>query len=161
MFNVVSADHAEVVFGSRIFGMNTVYQSFRYALGNRFTTFVANVLFDACLTDLHTCLKMMPLELFHELELGQTGFGLDSEITAELLRRGYRPFEVPVSYMSRSHAQGKKITWKDGIECLAVLIKVRLRGKVAKPVRTSRAGDHIGPGEVIDITKAQTSAAVV
>ena len=106
-----------------------MYQSFRYAVGNRATTLIANVLFDACLTDLHTCLKLMPVALFRQLQLDQQGFGLDSEITAELLRRGHRPFEVPVSYHSRSHAQGKKLTWRDGIECLIVLTKVRLRGK--------------------------------
>jgi len=117
------------VYGTRMFGMNTVYQSFRYAMGNRATTLAANVLYDSCLTDLHTCLKMMPMSLFRELDLNQNGFGLDSEITAELLRRGHRPFEVPVSYHSRSHAQGKKITWRDGIQCLLILGRVRLRGK--------------------------------
>jgi dolichol-phosphate hexosyltransferase len=129
LFAPILDRRADVVFGTRLFGMNTVYQSFRYAMGNRVTTFAANVLYDACLSDLHTCLKMMPLALFRELELEQKGFGLDSEITAELLRRGHRPFEVPVSYHSRSRAQGKKITWRDGIECLVVLGKVRLRGK--------------------------------
>jgi glycosyltransferase involved in cell wall biosynthesis len=129
MFAPIVRGRADVVFGTRMFGMNTVYQSFRYALGNRVTTLAANVLFDSCLTDLHTCLKMMPMTVFHELDLDQKGFALDSEITAELLRRGHRPFEVPVSYHSRSHAEGKKLTWRDGVECLLVLAKVRLRGK--------------------------------
>ena len=129
LFAPILNRRADVVFGTRMFGMNTVYQSFRYAIGNRATTLAANVLYDACLSDLHTCLKMMPLPLFRELELAQKGFGLDSEITAELLRRGHRPFEVPVSYHSRSRAQGKKITWRDGVECLLVLGRVRLRGK--------------------------------
>jgi glycosyltransferase involved in cell wall biosynthesis len=122
---------AEVVFGVRMFGMNTVYHSFRYALGNRATTFVANLLFDACLTDLHSCLKMMPAEVFRSLNLTRANFGLDSEITAELLRRGYRPYEVPVSYVGRSHAEGKKITWRDGFDCLRVLASVRLRPRAA------------------------------
>jgi glycosyltransferase involved in cell wall biosynthesis len=130
MCEAIRLGHASVVFGTRMFGMNTVYQSFRYAVGNRITTLAANVLFDACLTDLHTCLKMMPVSLFRELDLTHTGFGLDSEITCELLRRGHRPFEVPVSYISRSHAEGKKLTWRDGIECLAVLARVRIRGSV-------------------------------
>jgi len=129
MFEVVVQGQAEVVFGTRMFGMNTVYQSYRYAMGNRMTTLAANLIFDACLTDLHTCLKMLPLALFRELHLTRSGFGLDSEITAELLRRGHRPFEVPVSYVSRSHAQGKQLTWRDGIDCLAVLGRVRLRGR--------------------------------
>lgn len=119
---------AAVVYGARVFGMNTVYHSYRYALGNRATTLVANVLFDSCLTDLHTCLKVIPLSLFRDLQLGERGFGLDTEITGELLRRGFRPFEVPVSYQGRSRADGKKLTWMDGVSCLAVLARVRLRG---------------------------------
>ena len=131
MFEPIVEGRAEVVFGTRVFGMNTVFPSFSYALGNRMTTFAANVLFGAYLTDLHTCLKMFPLPLFRQLQLKHVGFGLDSEITGELLRRGFRPFEVPVSYVGRSHAQGKQITWRDGFDCLAVLGRVRMRGRIA------------------------------
>jgi hypothetical protein len=132
MFRPIVDGTAEVVFGVRMFGMNTVYHSFRYAVGNRVTTLVANVLFDACLTDLHSCLKMVPSAVFRSLRLTRANFGLDSEITAELLRRGYRPYEVPVSYVGRSHAQGKKITWRDGVDCLRVLASVRLRPRPAE-----------------------------
>ena len=121
---------ADVVYGARIFGNHTVYPSMRFAIGNRLTTLAANILFDSYVTDLHTCLKLIPLDLFRQLALSQHGFGLDSEITAELLRRGVRPFEVPVSYRGRSRAQGKKITWLDGVQCLAVLTRVRMRGLI-------------------------------
>jgi hypothetical protein len=84
------------------------------------------VLFDAYLSDLHTCLKLVPADLFRKLGLSEDGFGLDTEITAKLLKRGLRPFEVPVSYHSRSFEGGKKITWRDGVECLRVLAQVRL-----------------------------------
>jgi len=131
MFEPIVEGRAEVVFGTRVFGINTLFPSFRYAVGNRATTFAANVLFGAYLTDLRTCLKMFPLPLFRQLELTHVGFGLDSEITGELLRRGIRPFEVPVSYVGRSHAQGKQITWRDGFDCLAVLGRVRLRGRIS------------------------------
>ena len=130
MFEPIVEGRAEVVFGTRVFGINTLFPSFSYALGNRATTFAANVLFGAYLTDLHTCLKMFPLPLFRQLHLKHVGFGLDSEITGELLRRGFRPFEVPVSYVGRSHAQGKQITWRDGFDCLAVLGRVRMRGRI-------------------------------
>ena len=130
MFEPIVEGRTEVVFGTRVFGINTLFPSFRYAVGNRATTFAANVLFGAYLTDLHTCLKMFPLPLFRQLKLKHVGFGLDSEITGELLRRGIRPFEVPVSYVGRSHAQGKQITWRDGFDCLAVLGRVRLRGRI-------------------------------
>lgn len=125
MLAPVVAGRCDVVYGTRLFGVNTVYQSYRYAMGNRIMTLVANVLFDSYLSDLHSCLKMLPRELFDTLRLTETGFGLDTEITASLLRRGIRPFEVPVSYHSRTHAEGKKISWKDGVACLQILGRVR------------------------------------
>jgi len=119
----------DVVYGARIFGFNTVYQSYRYAVGNRFLTRAANVLFDASISDLHTCMKLVPIALFRRLALRETGFGLDTELTASLLRLGIRPFEVPISYYSRSHAEGKKINWRDALVCVAILLKVRVRRK--------------------------------
>jgi glycosyltransferase involved in cell wall biosynthesis len=119
----------EVVYGVRLFGYNTVYRTYVYAIGNQLLTRMANLLFNAHLSDLHTCLKMMPLATMRSFDLCEKGFGLDSEITAKLLRRGIRPFEVPVSYYSRSHAEGKKITWRDAIACARILLRVRLRDK--------------------------------
>ena len=110
-----------VVFGSRTLGTNTVYQSFRYALGNRALTLFANVLYDSAISDLHTCLKLVPLPLFRSLELCENGFGLDTELTAGILRAGIRPFGVSISYYSRTHDQGKKICWRDAVECLRIL----------------------------------------
>jgi len=117
----------DVVYGARLFGFNTVYQSYRYAFGNRFLTRMTNVLFDASISDLHTCLKLVPLGLFKSLDLRQRGFGLDTELTASLLRLGIRPFEVPISYYSRSRIHGKKINWRDAFACVALLFQVRLR----------------------------------
>lgn len=131
-----------VVYGVRLFGYNTVYQSLRYAVGNRLMTRMANVLFDACLSDLHTCLKLIPLPLLRTLNLAEQGFGLDTEVTAMLLKRGIRPFEVPVSYYSRSHAQGKKIKLSDALACAWILLRVRLQ-------RWSRSQSDRGP-EVIE-----------
>lgn len=116
------ADH---VFGVRVFGLNTRFPSYRYALGGRATTVAANVLYDSCLSDMHTCLKLVPTSHVRSLRLGESGFGLDTELTARLLRAGVRPYEVPVSYNGRTRADGKKITWKDGVRCLAVLGRVR------------------------------------
>jgi glycosyltransferase involved in cell wall biosynthesis len=123
---VIKRDY-DVVYGARIFGLNTVYQSYRYAAGNRTLTRAANILFDASLSDLHTCLKLVSLPLFRQLALTERRFGLDTELTATLLRLGVRPFEVSVSYHSRSHAEGKKIGWRDAIACVKILVKVRLR----------------------------------
>lgn len=116
------------VYGSRVPGNHTAFGSFRYTMGSKLTTVAANVLFDAWVADMHTCLKLVPLPLFRQLSLHERGFGLDTEITAELLRRGVHPFEVPCSYRARSLADGKKLTPRDGLACLAILLRVRLTG---------------------------------
>ena len=131
----VLSGRCEIVYGVRLFGYNTVYQSYRYAVGNRMLTRITNILFDAYISDLHTCLKLIPLAVFKSLRLKAMGFGLDTELTAVLLRQGVRPFEVPVSYYSRSHADGKKINWRDAVTCLWILMRVRLaRGTPVAPV---------------------------
>lgn len=139
----VLSGYTDVVYGTRLFGANTVYQSYRYAMGNRFTTLAANVLFDSYLNDLHTCLKLVPLNVLRACTLRETGFGLDTEITARLLQQGIRPFEVPVRYFARTHAEGKKITWRDGVSCLQILGRVRFR----RNARTgpTRPAPHTAP----------------
>jgi glycosyltransferase involved in cell wall biosynthesis len=119
---------ADVVYGVRLFGCNTVYQSYRYAIGNKVLTHFTNILYNSYLNDLHTCLKMIPAAQFRALNLTETGFGLDTQVTAMLLRDGVRPFEVPVSYYSRSHEQGKKINWRDAVWCVWVLLRTRVSG---------------------------------
>lgn len=121
----VMQGRCEVVYGVRLFGAHTRYQSYKHRLGNRALTLAASLMYDASLSDIHTCLKLLPVELFRELELSEDGFGLDTEITAKLLARGTPPFEVPVTYHSRSVQSGKKINWRDGIQCLRVLARVR------------------------------------
>ncbi len=125
MLTPILSGRADVVYGTRLLGVNTRYQSYRHGIANKFLTLAANVTFDAYMSDLHTCLKLMPLELFRSFPLREAGFGLDTEITARILRTGARPFEVPVSYHSRSKEQGKKINWRDGVECLQILARVR------------------------------------
>ncbi len=138
----------EVVFGTRMFGMYTSYQSYSQALGNRALTRATNVLFNCYLSDVHTCLKMMPLQLFLSLDLKERRFGLDAEVAARILQRGIRPFEVPVAYYSRSVADGKKITWRDGLRCLQVLGRVRRE----RPRR--RASSVQAPAPVVSSTSA-------
>jgi glycosyltransferase involved in cell wall biosynthesis len=119
----------DVVYGVRLFGCNTVYQSYRYAIGNKVMTHFANVIYNSYLSDMHTCLKLIPLPMFRGLNLTETGFGLDTQVTAMMLLSGVRPFEVPVSYYSRSHEEGKKINWRDAVWCLWILIRTRLAGR--------------------------------
>jgi glycosyltransferase involved in cell wall biosynthesis len=117
---------AEVVFGSRQFGSHTAF-SFWYVMGNKFVTTFANVAFNCYISDLETCYKLMPVALFRDLDVKSRGFGLEAEVTGKLLRRGIRPFEVPISYQARSRAEGKKITWVDGVEALWIILRERLR----------------------------------
>jgi dolichol-phosphate hexosyltransferase len=122
----VMQGRCDVVYGARLRGFNTAYHSYWYAAGNRLMTRLANVLFDAHVSDLHTCLKLIPRRMLEQLDLRESGFGLDTEITALLLKHGVRPFEVPISYYSRSRAQGKKITWRDALACVRILARVRV-----------------------------------
>lgn len=115
---------ATVVYGTRTFGSHNAY-SFWYVLGNKGVTLLANVLFNAYISDLETCFKLMPAALFRELAITQPGFGMEAQITGRLLRRGIRPYEVPISYTARSRAAGKKLTARDGVEALWILLRTR------------------------------------
>jgi cellulose synthase/poly-beta-1,6-N-acetylglucosamine synthase-like glycosyltransferase len=120
---------AQVVYGVRTFGASTAH-SFWFVIGNRVNTFTANALFNTWISDLHTCLKLMPLSLFRELPVKENGFGLDTELTAMLLARGVRPYEVPIHYKARSREEGKKLTWGDGVEATWILLRVRMKKSV-------------------------------
>lgn len=120
----VLAGEADVVYGTRVFGGTSAY-TYWYVLGNRLVTTTANVLFNSYITDLSTCFKLLPLPLYRELAIKENGFGADPELTGKLLKRGIRPFEIPITYRSRTRAEGKKITWRHGVEALRVLLAVR------------------------------------
>ena len=117
---------AVVVYGTRSFGSHNAY-SYLYVLGNRGVTTAANVLFNCYISDLETCFKLLPTDLYRSLDIQQRGFGMEAEITGKLLRRGVRPYEIPISYKARSREAGKKLTWRDGVEALVILVRERLR----------------------------------
>lgn len=119
---------ATVAYGSRSFGPGSTF-SFWYVMGNKLTSFWASILFNTWLSDIHTCLKLAPLEVWRSLNLGCTGFDLDSEATARFLKAGHRIYQIPVSYTARGRAEGKKVHWVDGIRSLWVLSSVRFSRK--------------------------------
>jgi dolichol-phosphate hexosyltransferase len=121
---------ATVVYGTRTFGSHNAY-SYLYVLGNRGVTTAANILFNCYISDLETCFKLMPLDLYRRLDIASAGFGMEAEITGKLLRNGYRPYEVPISYKARTREEGKKLTWKDGVEALWILGRERVRKPLA------------------------------
>jgi glycosyltransferase involved in cell wall biosynthesis len=116
---------AEVVYGNRTFGSHSAY-SYWYVVGNRYVTTVANILFNSYIGDYATCLKLMPTELYRSLDIKSNGFAMDAEITGKLLARRIRPFEVPIAYRARSREAGKKITWRDGVKAVGILVLIRL-----------------------------------
>lgn len=121
----VLAGEARVAYGTRLFGSHNAY-SFWYVMGNKGVTLVANVLFNAYISDVETCFKLLPTDLYRELDITQPGFGMEAEITGKLLRRGIRPYEVPISYVARTREEGKKLTWRDGVEALVILARARV-----------------------------------
>jgi dolichol-phosphate hexosyltransferase len=128
---------AEVVYGTRSFGSHSAY-SFWYVLGNKAVTMWANLLFNTWISDLETCFKLLPLPLYQSLNVRSAGFGMEAEITGKLLSRGIRPFEVPITYTARTREQGKKLTWRDGVEAVWILLRVRLWSPARRAVAPSR-----------------------
>jgi len=116
---------ADVVYGSRFLGRHRVFL-FTHYLGNLLLTLVTNVLYNTMLSDMETCYKLMRREVLDGLDLRSNGFGIEPEITAKIFKRGYRVYEVPISYDGRGYDEGKKITWKDGLVALWVLIRHRI-----------------------------------
>jgi dolichol-phosphate hexosyltransferase len=121
----IVAGHANAVFGVRAFEGHTSH-SFLYVMGNRAVTLAANVLFNVYIKDLMTCHKAIRTDVFRELPLRARGFEIEPEITARLLQRGERIYEVPTHYAARTHPEGKKLRSADGVRVLATLVRCRL-----------------------------------
>jgi glycosyltransferase involved in cell wall biosynthesis len=126
----VTVGRARVVYGTRTFSSHNSY-SYLYVLGNKAVTTAANLLFNCYISDLETCFKLIPADLYRQLRIRETGFGMEAEVTGKLLRRGIRPYEVPISYAARSRAAGKKLTWRDGVEALWILLRERIAARPA------------------------------
>lgn len=116
---------SEVVYGSRFRGGPTRAMFFWHMVGNRFLTLVTNLLYDSILTDMETCYKVFTREVVGQLDLKAAGWGFDPEITAQILKLGYRIYEVPITYAGREFEEGKKIGWRDGLTVLWTLLKYR------------------------------------
>jgi glycosyltransferase involved in cell wall biosynthesis len=116
---------ADVVYGVRGFAGQTAF-SFWFVMGNRAVTFAANVLFDCYISDLESGYKALRADLWRRLNLQGSRFEIEPDITARVLRLGYRIHEVPIRYYARSRAEGKKLTWRDGLRAITKLIALRL-----------------------------------
>jgi glycosyltransferase involved in cell wall biosynthesis len=124
LITLIQEGRADVVYGSRFIGRHRVFLFTHYA-GNRLLTLITNILYNTMLTDMETCYKMMRTDVLRSMTLDSNGFGIEPEITAKIFKRGYRVYEVPITYDGRGYEDGKKITWRDGVVALWVLIKYR------------------------------------
>lgn len=118
---------ADVVYGSRFAGAGphrVVY--FWHMVGNKFLTLLSNMLTNINLTDMETCYKVFRREVLDGIELKEDRFGFEPEFTAKVAHRGFRIYEVGISYYGRTYAEGKKITWRDGVAALACIVKYNL-----------------------------------
>jgi len=115
---------ARVVYGSRFTGERRNMLLLHW-IGNRMLSLVTNVLFNSTLSDMETCYKLVDRTLLNDLALRSDHFDIEPEITAKILKRGIRIYEVPISYMGRELDEGKKITWRDGFAALWTLVKFR------------------------------------
>ena len=119
----IQTGKAHVVYGSRFIGEHRAMY-FWHSLGNQFLTLLCNALFDTTLTDMETCYKVFTIDIARRLRLREPRWGFDPEITARMLKMGYRIYEVPISYAGREFNEGKKISWKDGF--VFTLLRYRL-----------------------------------
>jgi glycosyltransferase involved in cell wall biosynthesis len=118
---------ADVVYGSRF--LTSDYRRvlfFWHSVGNRILTLLSNALTDLDLTDMETCYKMARTEILKSIPIRCNRFGVEPELTAKFAKRGCRIYEVPISYRGRTYEEGKKITWRDGVKALFIMLYFRL-----------------------------------
>jgi glycosyltransferase involved in cell wall biosynthesis len=120
----IEEKRVKVVYGSRFLGPRKAMM-FWHMLGNKFLTLLTNVLYNAILSDMETCYKVFRADVIKGIPLRSRRFEFEPEITAKVLKRGHRIFEVPISYYGREYSEGKKISWRDGPKAMWTLIKYR------------------------------------
>jgi glycosyltransferase involved in cell wall biosynthesis len=126
LLNPVLRGKARVVYGSRFTGERRNMMLLHW-IGNRFLSMTTNVLFNTTLSDMETCYKLLERDLVESLHLQSNKFDIEAEISAKVLKRGIRIYEVPISFSGREFNEGKKITWRDGFAALYTLVKYRFQ----------------------------------
>ena len=116
---------ADAVYGSRMLGKIEGFQITSHYYGNLFLSFITGLLYNNKITDMETCYKMMKREVIKNLNLKSNSFDIEPEITAKIIKKGYKIIEIPINYKSRSFLEGKKIHWDDGLFALWTLVKYR------------------------------------
>ena len=124
LVNPILRGKAQVVYGSRFTGERRNMLYFHW-IGNRFLSLVTNILYNTTLSDMETCYKLFDRRVIDSLSLKADRFDIEPEMTAKVLRKKIRIYEVPISYAGREFDEGKKITWRDGFAALWTLVKYR------------------------------------
>ena len=117
---------ADVVYGSRFLGGPQRVHYFWHYVANRTLTLLSDIFTNLKLTDMETCYKVFRKEVLQGIELKSNRFGFEPEITAKIAKRNWRIYEVPISYAGRTYEEGKKITWKDGVQALWCIVRYSL-----------------------------------
>src|SRR2546428_3200855 len=130
----IQEGRADAVYGTRGFAGQTAF-SFWFVMGNKAVTLATNLLFDCYISDMETGYKVLRSDLWRRLNLSGNRFDIEPDITARIMRLGYRIHQVPISYYARSRGEGKKLTWRDGVRALQNLVDPRLKSD----------GDLFGP----------------
>ncbi len=126
LIQLILDNKADVVYGTRLTGVKPSRAfMFHHLLGNKFLTFITNLLYNTTLTDMETCYKAFKRDFLTGIEIKSNRFDFEPEITAKVLKRGARIYELPISYYGREYDDGKKITWKDGFSAIWALVKYR------------------------------------
>jgi glycosyltransferase involved in cell wall biosynthesis len=116
---------ADVVFGSRFLGGPQRVHYFWHYMANKFLTLLSDIFTNLKLTDMETCYKVFRREVLKEIQIKSNRFGFEPEITAKVAKGNWRVYEVPISYAGRTYEEGKKITWKDGVQALWCIIRFK------------------------------------
>ena len=119
---------ADVVYGSRFLGGPQRVHYFWHYVGNKVLTLLSDIFTNLKLTDMETCYKIFRREVLQDIKLKSDRFGFEPEITAKIAKGNWRVYEVPISYAGRTYAEGKKITWKDGLATLWYILRFNLFG---------------------------------
>jgi glycosyltransferase involved in cell wall biosynthesis len=117
---------ADVVYGSRLSGAKVARAfNFWHFVGNKMLTLITNVLYNSILSDMETCYKVFRADVIKNLQIKSNRFNFEPEITAKILKRKHKLYEMPISYYGRDFSEGKKITWRDGFAAIWALVKYR------------------------------------
>jgi glycosyltransferase involved in cell wall biosynthesis len=133
LLDPIVSGRADVVFGSRFLsGRTRRVLYYWHSLGNKFLTTLSNIFTDLYLSDMETCYKVMTRRVAQSLDIKESRFGIEPEITAQIAAMKVRVYEVSISYYGRTYDEGKKITWKDGFSALRCIVKYNSRNHKKK-----------------------------